>query len=167
MTMIDFPSLWAQVTANALRHPYTLHGPDHWERVERNGRVLANRTGADVVVVRLFALFHDSRRENDGYDPGHGRRGARYAEEFRQTTLACLSETQFEQLRFACTWHTDHLHHEDPTIGTCWDADRLDLGRVGIIPEAQFMSTEFAREVADFGSFYAWRHLFPSDTERC
>ena len=35
----------------------------------------------------------------------------------------------------------------DPTIGCCWDADRLDLGRVGIEPEAEYQSTVAAREM--------------------
>ena len=43
---------------------------------------------------------------------------------------------------------------EHPTIGTCWDADRLDLGRVGIVPQPKFMSTAFAKEVAYAGSFH-------------
>ena len=34
------------------------------------------------------------------------------------------------------------------TIGTCWDADRLDLGRVGIIPSSDFMSTQAGKESA-------------------
>ncbi|TML82741.1 MAG: hypothetical protein E6G09_09645, partial [Actinobacteria bacterium] len=29
----------------------------------------------------------------------------------------------------------------NPTIGCCWDADRLDLGRVGIEPDPELMST--------------------------
>ena len=30
----------------------------------------------------------------------------------------------------------------NPTIQSCWDADRLDLGRVGIIPSPKFLSAE-------------------------
>jgi len=37
---------------------------------------------------------------------------------------------------------------DDVTIGTCWDADRLDLGRVSIKPEAKHMSTAYARDIA-------------------
>jgi uncharacterized protein len=32
--------------------------------------------------------------------------------------------------------------HTQATIQTCWDADRLDLGRVGIKPAAQFLSKD-------------------------
>jgi uncharacterized protein len=34
------------------------------------------------------------------------------------------------------------------TIGTCWVADRLDLGRVGVIPSVDFMSTQAGKESA-------------------
>ena len=34
----------------------------------------------------------------------------------------------------------------DITVQTCWDADRLDLGRVGIIPRPDRLCTEEARD---------------------
>ena len=37
---------------------------------------------------------------------------------------------------------------DDPIIGTCWDADRLDLGRVGVKPNPKLLSTERARSKA-------------------
>ncbi|MFO1095593.1 MAG: hypothetical protein U0992_20160 [Planctomycetaceae bacterium] len=48
----------------------SIHGPSHWERVDAWGQRLAASTpGADLVVVRLFAVFHDSRQVNEGADP--------------------------------------------------------------------------------------------------
>ena len=82
---LDFDQLWKLVTSQSHGAGSLIHGPDHWRRVERNGLLLATRTGADVTVVRLFALFHDSRRENDGWDKGHGARGAEYAKLLRGT----------------------------------------------------------------------------------
>jgi uncharacterized protein len=147
----DFEKLWELVIRDTRASKHGIHGPAHWRRVERNGLVLAGRTGADMEVVRLFALFHDSRRWNDGTDRGHGARGAEYASSLRGAEFE-LSDDRFELLHFACTWHTDRDHADDPTIGTCWDADRLDLGRVGIIPHPKFMSTAFGREIAGTGS---------------
>lgn len=147
----NYPHLWQLVTAQYHTPGYSVHGPDHWRRVERNGLLLATKTGADVTVLRLFALFHDSRRENDDWDEGHGARGAEYAASLRGTAFD-LSHEQFEILHYACVWHTDGEHHDDPTIATCWDSDRLDLNRVGIIPNPKFMSTVFAKEIAAFGS---------------
>jgi uncharacterized protein len=67
-----------------------------------------------------------------------------------------LADEHFELLHHACAWHTHGRLSDDPTIGTCWDADRLDLGRVGTRPEARFMSTEFAREIATHDSVEAF-----------
>jgi uncharacterized protein len=36
----------------------------------------------------------------------------------------------------------------DNTIQTCWDADRLDLGRVGIVPDPSRLCTAAAKEPA-------------------
>ncbi|MDF1860260.1 MAG: hypothetical protein P1U87_08595 [Verrucomicrobiales bacterium] len=156
---IDYTALWrAVLRLPHHREEHSIHGPDHWLRVERNACILAHRTGACIEVVRLFALFHDSRRINDWTDSGHGERGAQLAAELRGS-LYDLSDENFEVLQYACTWHTEGHHHEDPTIGTCWDADRLDIGRAGISPDAAFMSTEFGREIATHGTVMPWLEL--------
>jgi uncharacterized protein len=151
---IDFDALWKHVTSTFFGDSiYSPHGPPHWKRVERNGILLSSRTGADIVVVRLFALFHGSKRENDMTDPDHGLRGAQYAKSLKGT-LFDLDDHRFSLLDYACTWHTDIDHSDDPTIGSCWDADRLDLGRVGIIPSRNLMSTDFGKLIADTGTIY-------------
>jgi uncharacterized protein len=103
-----------------------------------------------MVVVRLFAVFHDSRRENDGVDFEHGERGAEYAASLRGT-LFDLSDTHLELLQYACRWHTQGQLSDDPTIGACWDADRLDLTRIGMTPKAEFMSTALGRTLSSQG----------------
>jgi uncharacterized protein len=148
---IDSPRIWEQVTREFQCGPRSIHGPSHWHRVERNGLLLAKQSGASEVVVRLFAVFHDSRREHDGYDTIHGARGADYAKRWRGKLFE-LSDKDFDLLHYACTWHTHSQTSKDPTIGTCWDADRLDLGRVAIIPDPEYMSTAFGREIATKGS---------------
>jgi uncharacterized protein len=52
------------------------HGKDHWVRVLENARELAVETGANLRVVELFSVLHDSQRENEDYDPQHGPRAA-------------------------------------------------------------------------------------------
>ena len=42
-----------------------------------------------------------------------------------------LNDDDFDLLFVACAGHTDHPTDDDPTVQACWDADRLDLGRVG------------------------------------
>jgi len=48
----------------------------------------------------------------------------------------------------ACEGHTYKGYHDDVTIQTCWDADRLDLGRVGITPDPDRMCTGMGRQLA-------------------
>jgi uncharacterized protein len=107
------------------------HGIAHWARVLENGLRLAGETGANVEVVRLFAVLHDSRRVSEANDPDHGPRAAELAVALRGR-LIDLPDHEFRLLYRACAGHTHERTHPDVTVQTCWDADRLDLGRVGI-----------------------------------
>ena len=147
MTPDDYKNLWLRVSAQFQCGPGSIHGSAHWQRVEQHGLVLAAKTGADITVVRLFALFHDAQRVNESVDHGHGTRGAELAASLRGAEFD-IPDTAFAVLQAACAGHTDRQHAADPTIGTCWDADRLDLGRVGIRPDERFMSTALGRELA-------------------
>ena len=42
-------------------------------------------------------------------------------------------------LRTACRYHSDGKLHPNLTVQTCWDADRLDLGRVDIEPDRTYL----------------------------
>ena len=138
--MTDFAALQRYVCARRVFES-ELHGMDHWRQVEANGLRLARTTCADPVVVRLFALFHDSRRENDGADPGHGRRGAEFARQCYEKGLLGITPEQFARLHHACAFHTSEPRSRDATVDTCYDADRLDLGRVGMRPDPRKMAT--------------------------
>jgi uncharacterized protein len=59
------------------------HGGAHWARVLENDLKLAEETGANIEVVSLFAVLHDSRRINEVTDPEHGPRAAAFAAELR------------------------------------------------------------------------------------
>jgi len=121
-----------------------IHGLGHWARVLENGLRLAETTGADMGIVRLFALFHDSRRQNDYKDDGHGRRGAEFAVSLRNKYFS-LSDEDFDRLFKACESHTDEIFHDDVTIQTCWDADRLDLYRAKSHVHLDFFGTVAAK----------------------
>jgi uncharacterized protein len=120
------------------------HGITHWARVLENGLRISKETGANEKVVRLFALLHDSRRLNESIDPGHGRRGAELAKSLRGS-LVEVSDLEFDLLYEACVSHTDGKTEGDITVQTCWDADRLDLGRVRIWPKPRQLCTEVAK----------------------
>lgn len=130
-----------------LDSPY--HGRPHWARVLTNGLKLALHSGADPLVVEYFALLHDSRRYNEDEDSAHGERAAVWARALHNMEFPGIRDLTMKQIRLletAIKGHSDGHTTNDPTIGTCWDADRLDLGRVGIMPVPRLLSTESAKE---------------------
>lgn len=134
----------AQFRLDPARSP---HAPDHWWRVERYGMALSGKSGADPLVVRLFALLHDCRRLSDGVEPEHGPRAAEFARELCGT-LIDLQAGQLELLARACQLHTAGEVSRNPTIGSCWDADRLDLDRIAMTVDPEYISTEYGRVLA-------------------
>jgi uncharacterized protein len=134
----------------AIRSQYSLpwngiHGIGHWARVYENGlRLAASLPAVNPKVVAYFAIFHDSRRENEGIDGGHGRRGAELAKKLRGVFYE-LSDEEFALLHLACCDHTHGRVDGDLTVLACWDADRLDLGRAGITPDPRRLCTSAAR----------------------
>ncbi len=121
-----------------------LHGGKHMARVLENGHRVADLSGANKEIVSLFAYFHDAKRLNNAVDPGHGKRGAQFAKTLRGS-LVTLSDSDFELLLYACERHTDGLTDADVTVQACWDADRLDLGRIGLRPHPDFLCTAAAK----------------------
>lgn len=123
-----------------------LHGLDHWFRVWKTALLLsAGDRGVDMEVVAMYCLFHDAMRLNDGDDPSHGARGFRLWEQYKQRDThidRIFSHRQEEILMEACVEHSEGHRSTDPTIAICWDADRLDLHRKGLWPDARFMSTQ-------------------------
>jgi len=122
-----------------------IHGANHWSRVRENGLRLAESTGARIGVVELFAFLHDSRRMNDDLDPEHGGRAVAFARDLREQGIIELSDSDFELLDLACAKHSDGQTSADVTVQTCWDADRLDLGRVGQRPHPHYLCTDEAK----------------------
>ncbi len=138
----DLVELWDVCTAGFALGSHSLHGPRHWRNVYFNGIQLVAESGgaADVTVVRLFAILHDSQRLTEGHDPDHGPRAAIVAAGWRGQYFD-LETARMEMLHTACALHDRGQVSADATIGACWDADRLDLPRVGIEPAKSLMST--------------------------
>lgn len=59
-----------------------------------------------------------------------------------------LTDEQFRLLQEACSLHTSTHSTGNPTIDACFDADRLDLCRVDIIPIPQKMATKKGKKLA-------------------
>lgn len=142
---LDFKSLWEYVEKAFRSSSSYLHGLKHARAVEQNGILLANESKADLGCVRLFALFHDLKRENDDTDRLHGKRAAEFVKQ-SNGSLFKLDDSCLAKLVYACEFHADGLVSNNITIGTCWDADRLDLVRIGVEPQIELLSTEAAKK---------------------
>jgi uncharacterized protein len=127
----------------------TAHGSDHWDKVDRNAVELHRHVPeADLMVARLFAIFHDSCRRDECCDPQHGHRAADLVIEWRRGgKLEEITDEQFTKLEYAIRYHNGGKPADDPTIGVCFDSDRLDLIRVGIVPDPTRLSTQAARDL--------------------
>lgn len=133
----------------------------HWTRVRVNGLMLAPVTGANRHVVELFAFFHDARRLNEHVDDGHGARGAVLAKQLKGRYFAA-TDGEMDLLEYACRYHGNGENTGDKTVLTCWDADGLDLGRVGVPPDLDYLCTDAARQPGNLRRAHeralAWTH---------
>ena len=125
-----------------------LHGLKHWQNVHRNA-ILLMQPGVNPFVVNAFAYLHDCCRISNGNDILHGKRAIMVINNIRCTILKNFSDEEIELLNAACLLHTDVLRTGYLTIDTCFDADRLDLDRIGITPNPHKMAT---KRGADFAS---------------
>ena len=131
-----------------------IHGVRHWARVRVIGRRLAKHTGANLKVVELFAFLHDTQRHNDGHDPDHGLRASNWIDGLNGKFFD-LDENELTLLKSACEDHTKGYTTGDITVRTCWDSDRLDLGRVGIKPDPAYLCTDIGRDKTTIKWAYA------------
>lgn len=141
------PEFIAYIQQSYKLHWNGVHGWSHWQRVYENGMHLALKNGANQVVVALFAFTHDMARENEGWDKVHGPLAAERILGELQGRFFDLPEVELDQLVRAVRLHTEGLMEDLITVQTCWDADRLDLGRVGIRPSPHLLCTPEARDL--------------------
>lgn len=121
------------------------HGPKHWYRVQWHAHAVARSIGIDPLIPHIFAFVHDSQREDEGVDPLHGHRAAKFVLEHRDSLFGFLHDTEVQQLAHACELHSEgHTVSHQPAM-VCWDADRLDLGRLEIEPSPSLLCTSYAR----------------------
>ena len=118
-----------------------VHGANHWARVLSHGKNIGGLRKADLMIVELFGFLHDSCRLNDGLDPKHGERAAEFCHGIHGDYFQ-LNAKQLDKLCYAMRHHSGGEVSDDATIQTCWDSDRLDLGRVGIVPSALYLSDQ-------------------------
>lgn len=128
-----------------------IHGISHWSRVYVNARKVAeaerSRDKSIFIsdeVLKLFSFLHDHQRINDGSDYFHGSRAIIPARKLRGDVFD-ISDEEMGLLEKSIIGHSEGLTYDAPTVMVCWDADRLDLGRVGKIPNPKYLCTESAK----------------------
>lgn len=163
----DVSSLLEAVLARSTIKDSGVYGEAHWKRVAVAGaRLAAGTPGADRLVVFLFAVLHDSQRVYEGYDAWHGRRAADLARNLLGGG-GLLFAGQLETLAHALEAHDEgYTNSSNPTVGVCWDADRLCLWRIGVTPDPKLLSTPAAKDPETIewarglqGAFFEWPHL--------
>ncbi len=122
------------------------HGISHWARVWRNARELCEVMGEDPTVPCLFAFLHDSQRFDEGVDSEHGPRAAVWIGELFYDHKLNIKASDFSLLVTAIAGHSNGGTEEHPIVQICWDSDRLDLGRVGTMPDPQYLCTDHAKK---------------------
>lgn len=145
----------AQAQAIALEHfqldpTSNIHGVPHWDRVAKNARLLISRieTGASLDICMWFAYLHDCMRDSDNDDPQHGQRAAKLATDLWMTGRMPMNVDAFQLLRIALADHSAGYTDGHLQLRLCWDADRLDLPRVGTMPDPDRMCTTVGRKLA-------------------
>ena len=140
-----------------------LHGASHWARVRTNGLTIASSNGASKHVIEYFAFLHDVCRLSDGRDREHGPRAAAFAKDIRKKHID-LADHEFALLIQAIRGHTTEALHENLTVNTCWDADRLDLTRLGITPDPERLCTDAGRQLAQLRAHHPNAIIGPHNT---
>ena len=77
----------------------------------------------------------------------HGLRASLFIDTIRDSYLKSLSDEQIETLKTACEMHTVVPRTGDITVNICFDSDRMDLLRVGILPVPERMATKQGAEL--------------------
>ena len=152
----DPDALVAAVEAFSTSSDSSIHGSQHWQTVAAFGTILARETpGADPAVVLLFCIQHDCLRADDGWDKDHGRRAGALAPTMNGG-LFTLDAVQLQTRVTALSLPVDGLVSDDPTIGVCWDADRLHLWRVGVVPDPARLSTAAGQARIGWARIEGW-----------
>jgi uncharacterized protein len=157
----SFPEFLRTVTALSPSRVSTVHGVGHWRETAATAvRLLEAVPDADPAVALVFAVVHDALRADDLDDSAHGVRSARLVCSLTESGVLLLDETQVELAAAACEHHSERLVAADPSIGVCWDADRLGLRRLGIVPDPELLSLAVSCTLPAEAAPIAWAGVY-------
>lgn len=126
------------------REPFSMHGVLHEYRVLIFAFLIGTREGADVEALCYSAIFHDTQRNDDGFDLEHAARAAEWVNKFDIYNI--------KKIKNIIKWHTPS-DKDIPDLNLeikCFkDADALDRWRIGDLDE-KYLRTKTAKELLDF-----------------
>ena len=112
--------------------PMGIHGVFHWMAVYRNALLMDPSPEHDHYYWS-FAVLHDCCRDDDGADAEHGYRASRVIDSYdMQHAIRLHSHVTDDKM--APRW-----------VRICWDADALDIVRLGIKIDPSRLRTDEAR----------------------
>lgn len=129
----------------AIKHAPKLncnHDTGHILRSSIYARIMAIKTCPEYLnEIMLGVILHDIGRINNQRDPYHPKRSARLAMDILKKHWPGLNTGR---IIYAIENHNMGKTTTDPVIGIIWDADRLDLVRLGIKVDKKLLSTKIA-----------------------
>lgn len=124
-----------------------IHGESHIRNVVKLAKRISRRECPqytnDVIV---GAALHDVGRRDDFGGNEHAVRGSRIAKGVIKSYWPNLHADKIVE---AIKYHTGGLTTSDPLIGSIWDADRLDLVRLGKRIDISLLSTKTAKKILE------------------
>ncbi len=121
-----------------------LHGVSHLRRVAILSGRLANAVGEDVESAVVMGFLHDCARKDDGNDTEHGHESAFLA---RGLIDRFYPHLDVNRICEAIAGHADGEVTTDPLTACLWDADRLELKRIGRTVDPDLLSTVVAKRL--------------------
>lgn len=147
--VVMFQSAVAQMKLD----PMGIHGPIHWMKVYRNCQDLhvmeygKQASEKDDWFYWCFSMLHDCCRASDYADPAHGIEAAKLVPTDGDPFNVALERAIKLHTMGQCMDADAELGYE--LIAICWDADRLELPRVNIVPDPKLMSTKAGTAAAE------------------
>ena len=122
-----------------------LHGISHLRRVSILSGRLASAVGEDVEAAVVMGFLHDCARTDDKAGDGHAHDSSVLA---RCLLGRFYPHLDADRICHAIARHADGEVTDDGLAACLWDADRLELKRIGREIDLDLLSTEVARRLA-------------------
>ena len=121
-----------------------IHGIPHLRRVAVTAGRIAASIGEDIESAVVAGFLHDCARNDDGGGTCHALDSAVLAKKLLSMFYPHLDVVR---LCDAIARHADGETTKDLLVACVWDADRLDLSRLGIEVNSDLLSTSVARRI--------------------